>query len=478
MTTYFVSNAGSNTAPYDTEAKAATSLGTVIAVPVAATDVIKVSSTHTENAGASITYTLPTSPGLQVLSVTFNGSGTGGLASGGSITTGGNSGMTINGYGYFYGLSLTVGAGGNSSSAQINLAQSNSASHWQRFDNCTFYLNTTSATPILSLGRVTGGATDADSTIVMNDCVWRFAATGIKPTFKLGYFNLRGLSFHASSSVITTLFTFVTGGIAIVDVTASDLSAMTSAAIVDISSKGTNRIRLAQCKFPSGFALTTGSSPSPGSTEVIMQDCDSGDNHYTFVKAGYGGTVTQQNSIYADASNGTDNLGWTMVASGNATFLTPLEAPSISYWNATLSAMTTTVEAASNNVTFKDNELWQETLAKVTSGFTLGTWNVGDRAADVLAAGANQTTSAKSWTGVPGTPVMQKLVTTSFTPAEVGPIRTRAYLGKASATAYVSPRVLSGNIQWMTAAGEFINEQASAGSAGMQYRNLMRGNVA
>ncbi len=477
MTTYFVSNAGSNTAPYDTEAKAATSLGTVLAL-VAITDIVRVSSTHSENTGGAISYAIPGAPGLQVLSVTFNGSGTGGLAAGASVTTGGNSSLTINGYGYFYGVSFTVGAGGSSSSAQINLAQSNSSSHWQRYDNCTFFLNTTSSTPILSLGRVTGGSTDADSTIVMNDCVWRFAGTGIKPTFKLGYFNIRGLSFHASSSALSTIFSFVTGAVAIIDITASDLSGMTSAAIVDISSKGTNRVRLTGCKLPSGFSLTTGTSGSPGSTEVIMQDCDSGDNHYTFVKAGYGGTVTQQNSIYADASNGTDNLGWTMAASANATFLTPLEAPSVNYWNATLSATTTTVEAASNNVTFKDNELWQETLAKVTSGFPLGTWNVGDRAADVLASGANQTTSAKSWTGVPGTPVMQKLVTTSFTPAEVGPIRTRAYLGKASATAYISPRVLSGNIQWMTAAGEFVNEQASAGSAGMQYRNLMRGNLA
>ncbi len=440
MTTYFVSSAGSNTSPYDTEAKAATALLTVTAL-AASTDIVRVSSTHNENIGGSVTYTLPTSPGLQILSVTFNGAGTGALAAGGTITTGGNNAMTINGNGYFYGLTLTVGAGGSSSSAQINLSTANTVSHWQRYDSCTFYVNTTSSVPIFSIGRINGSSTDGDCTVVMNNCVWRFANTGIKPTFKQGYVVIRGLSLHASSSIPSVLFSFLAGLVAIVDVTASDLSLGTNN-IVDIGNKSPNRIRIAQCKMPSGFALTSGAAGSPGGTEVIMEDCDSGDVHYTYIKQGYGGTVTQQNSTYADASDGTNNLGWTMASEATATFLTPLVCPPINYWNATLSAMTTTVEAASNNVTFKDNELWQETLSKVTSGFTLGTWNVADRAADVLATGANQTTSSKTWTGVPGTPVLQKLVSGSFTPAEVGPIRVRTYLGKASATAYISPKVL------------------------------------
>ncbi len=440
MTTYFVSSAGSNTSPYDTEAKAATALGTVIAA-MAAGDIVKISSAHSENLGANTTYTLPATIGSQFLSVTFNGAGTGALATGGTVNTNGSFSLTINGYGYFYGVTFTAGTGSNQSSAQLSLCN-NQGAESQIYESCTFYMNTTSTAPDFNIGPAASTG-DRDSYCALRNCQVRFGSTSHSFNFRHGVFPITGLSFHASTSVPTVVFTSVTSTISLVDISASDLSVLTNTTLFDVGVNAPSRIVMKECKLPSGFTLTTGTpTGGPGSVELIMADCDSGDNHYKFTKVAYSGTVTAQNSIYADSSNGTDNLGWTLASNGNATFLSPLICPPISYWNATLSAMTTTVEAASNNVTFKDNELWQETLSKVTSGFPLGTWNVADRAADVFAAGANQTTSTKTWTGVPGTPVLQKLVSGSFTPAEVGPIRIRAYLGKASATAYISPKVL------------------------------------
>jgi hypothetical protein len=228
---------------------------------------------------------------------------------------------------------------------------------------------------------------------------------------------------------------------AVVDVSDSEFGVLTNTALVDLSTGAPTRFSFRQCKLPSGFALTTGSPPSAGGTEVVLVDCHSGDIHYNYAKANSVGTVTQQNSIYADASDGTDSLGWTMVTNANASFLNPLQCPPISYWNATLAAMTTTVEVASDNITFTNAELWQETLSKISTGSTLGTWEVSDRAANVIATPASQPTSTKTWTAVPGTPVKQKLVSGSFTPAEVGPIRVAVYLAKPNATAYVSGRV-------------------------------------
>lgn len=56
MATIYCSHTGSNTAPYDTKAKAATTLAAAIAAMTAAGDVILVDHTHTgDNALASDT---------------------------------------------------------------------------------------------------------------------------------------------------------------------------------------------------------------------------------------------------------------------------------------------------------------------------------------------------------------------------------------------------------------------------------------
>lgn len=443
MTTYFVSNAGSNTSPYDTEAKAATSLGTVIAIPVTKTDVVKVSSTHSENSGGAITYTLPTdAPGLEVISVTFNGSGSGAAASGAAVNTNGNFALAFNGYGYFSGINFSTGAGGNSSGANINICNTGQ-SHWQQFDNCSFFINSTSGTPKITIGPSAAGG-DKDTGGLFRDCSVRFGATGQAISMRFGFYDFEGFSINASGSAPTSLFILTTSTITILNVKGSDLSGKTWTNLVDVSSGfgAPSRVSFAQCDLPSGFTnLVTGTLSSPGGAEVTIVDCDSGDVHYTFFKTTYAGTITAQNSIYADSGDGSNNIGWTAVASAGASFINPLILPPIEIRNNTLSAMTTTVEVASNNVTFKDNELWQETLAKVTSGSTKGTWERSDRAASPLSSGSNQDTSTKTWTGVPGTPVTQKLVSGSFTPDEVGNIVVQVYLAKANATAYISPKV-------------------------------------
>jgi hypothetical protein len=131
-----------------------------------------------------------------------------------------------------------------------------------------------------------------------------------------------------------------------------------------------------------------------------------------------------------------------MTGNANTSFIHPLVSPPIATFNSTLSALTSTVEAVNDGTTFTDAELWQETLAKVTSGSPLGTWNVGDRAASIVATPANQTTSTATWVGTGGfgAAVKQKLVSSSFTPAEIGAITTVIKLAKND-NVYISPKV-------------------------------------
>jgi hypothetical protein len=94
--------------------------------------------------------------------------------------------------------------------------------------------------------------------------------------------------------------------------------------------------------------------------------------------------------------------------------------------------------------------------------------NIADRAADILTAGANQTTSTASWTGTGGfgAAVKQKLVSGSFTPAEVGLISTVVKLAKASATVYVDMKVLTDSGKQYQTPGVFLNERSGSSGAG------------
>ena len=441
MTTYFVDNAGSNTAPYDTEAKAATTLATVAAVPWVSGDVVKIASTHTETADAAISYTFPTTIGLRIYSVTFNGSGTGGLAAGATINkgTGSQALNFVGGFAEIVGVTF-VGGTANNSVCKIGLV-SGSLPTGIVFDGCTLSNPSVHTAAQLTICTTASSAND-DVLVRLVDCTLSNGAVkGI--AVNGGRTQIENLTLAGTAP--TTLFTFGSSlsCASTVLITASDLDNLAWTNFANATAATQAVLVASQCTMRSGFAVTTGTFNGPGGLDVILQDCDSGDNHYTYLRSNYAGTIVASNAIYADASDGTNSVSWLMASSANASFYFPLVSPSIAQWNSGTSAVTSTVEVTNDGTTFKDNELWQETLAKVTTTFPLGTWNRGDRAADVLAAGANQATSTKSWTGTGGftSEVKQKLVSTSFTPAEVGPIATVVKLAKASASVYVSPKV-------------------------------------
>jgi len=437
MTTYFV-GAGSNTAPYDTEAKAATSLDTIETIPWVAGDIVKFSSTYTDASAANRAFVFPATPGLQLLSVTFNGSETGGLAAGGAVTGSTGSGFCrISGYAYIYGMTF---ASGTSSSASADVfVNDQSATGALYLENCTLKTPNANAGARITIGST--GAVSDDSIVYLKDCTFNSSNSGgaIVQSGKLIIDNLT-----LSGTAPTTVFSF-TGNAAAhhhVLLRASDLSAVAWTNLVDVSGGVTGTFVATQCKLRSSFTVTTGTFGGPGSPEVILQDCNSGDVNYYYSKTSYEGTVLADNSVYIDASDGTNSISWLMSGNANTSFTWPLKSPMIAKFNSTLSAMTTEIEVVNDGTTFTNAQLWQETLYKGTSGTPNGTWNRGDRVADIVTAGSNQATSTSSWTGTGGfaSAVKQKLTSTSFTPAEIGPIGVVVYLA-ANDTVYVSPKV-------------------------------------
>ncbi len=455
MATYFVSNAGSNTAPYDTEAKAATSLGTIAALWTAS-DIVKISSTHTESTGGAITYTFPSSPGLQILSVTFNGSGTGALATG-AVVTNATNGTAFNfqsGFVYCYGVTFNA-ASSNSNSNVFNLGVATTSAIGFILESCTLTVPGTGTAARLFLGP---SASNNDTIIHLINCT---LSNGADKSFGIrhGKIIIDGLTIAGTTP--TTLFAGASVDSTEVDLRASDISNLSWTNLFSVASSPVpGYFRAVGCKFPASFVVVTGSFTGPGQMYVEAIDCNSSDVNYYYYKSCYEGTVEASNSIYADASDGTNSISWKFTSNSVVSYQHPLVGPPIHYFNKTLSSMQTVVEVVSDNVTYKDTELWQETMAKITSGSPVATWNRADRGA-ITSSGTYQTTSTVSWTGTGGftSAVKQKLESGSFTPAEIGQITVLVKLAKASSTVYVSPKVLTSSPkQVMNYYGAYTNE--------------------
>jgi hypothetical protein len=245
MTTYFVSNAGSNTSPFDTEAKAANALSTVAALWTAS-DTVKLSSTHTETAVAALTYTFPTTPGLKLLSVTFNGSGTGGLAAGAAVNVGAASAAMTLGTGFVYGYGITFAGGTSSSSSNsdINIgAASLPCGHvW---DSCTFSRPTANTGAQTIIGSPAASNND-DAAFNFANCTFSFGgANGMT----LGYGRVRISNMVLSGTAPTTLFDALGAVTLDVLIDASDLSNLAWTNILDATANSTGRIVMHQCKL-------------------------------------------------------------------------------------------------------------------------------------------------------------------------------------------------------------------------------------
>jgi hypothetical protein len=369
MTIYFVSNAGSNTAPYDTEAKAATSLATIAALWVAG-DMVKVSSTHTETAGAAITYTAPTTPGLQALCVVFNGSGTGGLATGASLNVGAASSSFNWASGFVYAYGLTCNGGTvSSASADCNIA-SGSALTGFKFESCTFGVPTANAAGQINIGAISSSSYQ-ECVIDLINCV--FSNGAIKPIIiRNGTITMTGCSLAGTGG--TTIFTSIGGNSFTMVAQACDWNAAgTNPAFINVSAGGNGILLVSECKMKSGWSLVAGSFPTPATFNVVAQDCDSGDVHYTYIRQNYSGTITAVNSIYCGASDGSNNMSWHMVGNANTSFINPLPSPRIVGFNSSIgSGKTATIPVTNDGTTFTDKQLWAEVLAKVSSGSRSG----------------------------------------------------------------------------------------------------------
>lgn len=409
----------------------------------AAGDTIYVSDNHAETQSASMTLT---SPGTlanpcRVLGADDAAEPPTALATTPTISTTSTGNMTFSGACYYYGI--TFSCSDNFGDMSFN---SNDANGLTILDTCELKLNNTNSLSDIFVGSSSGGSTSirvewfntnvrfggSSQGIDLRSCSWLWkggTVLGTAPTTLIDVDTNSPLNLAPKGHILGV-----------------DLSPLGSNNIVNVARGAKLELLIEQCKLGSGAVPVTGSWIRDAGY-VLLVNCDSADTNYRFYKSTYRGEIFHETTIVrtGGASDGTTGFSRKMVSSANTKFFRPLtfgdpEDP-LCVWNETVgSSVTVTVEVVTDNVTLTDADVWIEVEYLGTSGFPLALF-ASDRAADILATPANQTTSSETWTTTGlTTPVKQKL-SVSFTPQEKGWIQVRVMLAKASTTMYFCPKV-------------------------------------
>ena len=435
MADVHVISTGSNTSPYDTWAKAATTIATGAAV-LAAGDRLLIDSAHSETpTTSSITFPGTVASPNHIISVTHSGaSGLDAKSAGATITVSASGGLGWTGSVYIYGLTFIQTA---VTTTLMNFGNASGAN--QVLDTCTFRVSGGASASSVGFGYESAG----NSHMQVYNCSFKFSHTGNRITVN-GTVLGKGGQLESGGTSPTGLFNFANGTRSTRMIWSGFNLVNATAGINLIQTYGANaEAELRNWKLPASWSGTFSASPSTGAV-ARMINCDSGDTNYKFTEQSSRGTMSQETVIVrtGGATDGTTTIAWKMVSTANCSYVCPMISTELLYRQETVgSGVTATIEIIHDSLTaLTDKEVWIELEYLGTSGFPLA--SVIDDAADVEATAAAQTSSSETWTTTGITNVnKQKLVTASFTPQEKGWFIARVMLAKPSYTIYVDPKL-------------------------------------
>ena len=437
MANIYVNTAGSNTSPFDTWAKAATTLGAGLGVATNA-DTIWVKNTHSEVAAASTTETCPTAPGLRILTTSDATEPPTSITTGAKVRTSGTNSLAVDGFAYIYGIEFVAGEGSSGGPAVSIASTGASVAHGLVLDACKCTIAATGASATINLGR-SGASTIRDQAVEMINPVFKFGAAGQSVQLRGGRVRVVGATLDAAGSTPTTLLKTAASCDGDTLIECSDLSGRAFTNLVNWGTNCQANIDVRNCKLPASIVVATGTHPGPGGAVVRMHNCDSGNTNYRFSEQRYEGGLTDEHTLVKSggASDAVTANSFKMVSSASALFQHPLKSPEfVQKVTSTGSPVTCTVDILHDSLTaLKDNEAWLEIIGMADSGSPLGTLG-SDRASDILSAGAAQPSSAATWTTTGMTnPNKQKLEVTG-TLQQKGYVICRVCLAKPNYTIY------------------------------------------
>jgi hypothetical protein len=444
MANRFVSGTGSNTSPYDTWAKAATTLAT--AITGSSADDVFVIDAASPGADVTGTTTWTFLGNASVIASTNSGTSTITPTTMGTTTWLGSVssfGLTVTGAYkiYFYGITFRTG-GSTSASITLNSAD---GGHFV-FDSCYIWMGTTNSTSRLTFGAAS--ATFNNYTNLYNTTI-RFGnvSQGILAS---GDVEIFGGDISSAGSATTTLF-LAQGQSHNVSLTGTNLSHITGTLVGSNASSGTT-YKFSQCRFGSSVTVLATQTPAnKSSAKAFVFDCSDGDTHGLFGYYDAFGSIVSDTGTYLTA--GAAGQSWQITTTANCSFGTPFVTPWINLYNSGASATTYKLELLRNNGTasaYGDASVWGEFSVKDNSGFTNSDIFTDRQALADWAAGTAGSTSGRtgvgtgSWTiGSSNSPASFIVDSgTTITQAEAGHIRARVAVGATSVSnLFLDPQI-------------------------------------
>jgi hypothetical protein len=428
MAIFYVSTAGSNTAPYDTWAKAATTLATAVTAS-AANDEIRLASDETQTLSAATTYIVKSATKIVSVNKTTDVQEAGaiieftGVASTAELRF--TSSVGTDAYSWLVGVTIRFGKSGVTHTLRASINMENCTLYRDataalnlegssKYRNCTFSNNTGVTSAI--------GTANSQGSITYTDCIF-FSSGGVpSPVFgaHVGLF-ASGCDFSTCQNL------YASQGIV-------------------------GAILFHNCKLhatPTFAAQTSANGPL-----VRYHACSSGDHSYNANLLMHTGSVIENTGVYLTSGGATISdvdgsdvpLSHMLVSSAKAYAGSPLYSEWFYTKITATGSKTFDIKIAHTlGAALKDNEAWIE--VEFMGDASLPTFNnaisapvlSGTDIPDLLAAGSNLSDTAEAWTGITSeiTHTLSKTVTVN----QQGWARARVALGKASTTIYVNPTV-------------------------------------
>lgn len=446
MAILYVRSDGSNTSPYDTWAKAATTLATAVSASSAG-DTIYVADGHTESLGASTNYdTNCTSTASVTRIVCVNDTGDPepptAVATGATISMSGNYSITFEAGMYVYGITFTTASA--LSNQSFNFLYPNALEDFvQTFENCTFNMNFTGLTASCAFGFQTNN--EWTRTAIFNDCTF----TDVGAVSQGAFFRLWGNAVvminggSISDSSRPSIFEngnneepsqFYVRGF--------DMSAATNT-VLTLDQENHDYFEFVNCPTHASATLVSQTKDmGHAHRQYLMHNVGSTNNNIQIHEGNGFGTVVEDTGIYLDASDGTTSYSHKVVSETNVVeYIQPYKYKLADLWADTSTSKTFTIEIAQDGTTtnLQNDEIWIE--VHYIDDNTCLAHIEDDSSGNYLATPADQTTSSASWTGLSGTNAKQKLAVTTSNTGKAGPCAVYLCLAKPDTTVYVDPKV-------------------------------------
>lgn len=360
-------------------------------------DTIWVKNGYSNTVAAGLTWTLPAAPGLRIFVTSDAGATpTSSLASGALEATSGGNDLFVNGFGYIRGFTLQ--AGSTSSGAILGIGNAGAA-HGLMLEDCVLYLGSTNSGSTIVLGP---NSNNANVFVGIRNSSFRISATAQSIRHRGGALKMRGVSWHASSSIPSIFLTNVAALYGDVLVEASDLSGKAFSYLVGIST-GALLTSFRGCKLPSAFNfdnIINGAIAGPGSNEVSLSNCSVGSETYRFSECTYEGRVIDEHTIVRSGGASPDgSVGQSMKMIGavvTALQSRPLRTPEQFVEVGSTGSKTIRVEFAHAGSALKNNDVAVYALVMNDAGFPLSQV-YSSAPSDPAATPSTLPTSTETW---------------------------------------------------------------------------------